>query len=271
MTAQWQNFLKNLGEWRGSFTRMSPNGDLLDSTPSLLTLTQKPGLVEFRLRRYSSGSYDDSPSQDYSQAYTSLGRQACFFETGAFSKGSLQFNPYGEFGAEYGFIDGDRRSRLVQLFAIQGECTSLTLIREFRSHSDAQERPPLQVEQLQGVWQGVATTHYADWRDPDTCETQIEVQIQGDHLHQQLSFAGQTLRSSAQIQGTKLWFEQSQREMLLLPDGVSSHIPSKLVLGQPFFVEAGWLVSEHQRQRLIRSYNAQGEWVSATWVSEIKN
>jgi hypothetical protein len=156
MTEQWQNFLKNLGEWRGSFTRMSPNGDLLDSTPSLLTLTQKSDLVEFRLRRYSSGSYDDPPSQDYSQAYTSLGRQACFFETGAFSKGSLQFNPYGEFGAEYGFIDGDRRSRLVQLFATQGECTSLTLIREFRSHTDAQERLPLQVEQLQG------------WRPPTT-------------------------------------------------------------------------------------------------------
>jgi Domain of unknown function (DUF3598) len=270
MGQQWQNFLKNLGEWRGSFSRITPSGEMLDSTLSLLTLSPKDELVEFRLRRYASGSYDDPPSQDYRQDYSSLGRQAVFFETGAFSKGSLQLAPYGDFGAEYGFIHTDRRSRLVQLFGGQGECTSLTLIREFRCQTDAQERPPLQVAQLLGVWRGVATTHYADWRDPETTETHLEVHRDGNQLHQQLNFAGQTIRSSAQIQAARLLFEQSNREMLLLSDGVSSHIPIKLTLGQPFFVEAGWLLSDQQRQRLIRSYNAKGEWVSATFVTETK-
>ena len=38
MENNWQNFLQNLGEWRGSFTQVSLTGEILDSTPSILTL-----------------------------------------------------------------------------------------------------------------------------------------------------------------------------------------------------------------------------------------
>jgi hypothetical protein len=270
MASTWENFLKNQGEWRGSFTKLAPSGEVLDNTPSILNLTVEGEQVQFRLRRFSTGSYDHPPSQDFSQDYASLGRHACFFDTGAFAKGSLQLPPYGDFGAEYGFIDQDRRSRLVQLFGDQGKCTSLTQIREFRAQTNAQERPPLQVNQLVGRWQGVATTHYADWRDPETVETMLEIQINGQQLCQSLSFAGQTITSEADIQDNRLWFAQTQRELLCLADGVSSNIPIALPRHQPFFVEAGWLLADHQRQRLIRSYNAQGEWVSATFVNETR-
>jgi hypothetical protein len=273
MGSNWENFLKNEGEWRGSFTRITPTGEILSSTLSLLTLSRKPGdaeEVEFRLRRYASGSYDDPPSQDYQESYRSLGRQACFFDTGAFSKGSLQLAPWGEFGAEYGFVHADRRARLVQLFGSKNEPTSLTLIREFRDGTTAQERPPLQVEQLLGQWQGMATTTYADWRDPETCPTTLTIQRQDNQLEQTLQFGGQTLASTAEIQASRLWFTESNREILLLPDGVSSNIPLNMNLGRPFFVEAGWLLADNQRQRLIRSYNDKGEWVSATLVTETR-
>ncbi|MFZ9887144.1 MAG: DUF3598 family protein, partial [Myxococcota bacterium] len=54
MASQWENFLRNLGEWRGSFTSISPQGELQESTASLLSLEELPGerLVRFRLRRY---------------------------------------------------------------------------------------------------------------------------------------------------------------------------------------------------------------------------
>jgi hypothetical protein len=224
-----------------------------------------------RLRRFGAGGYSEPPTSDYSQEYRYLGSQAIFFETGAFSKGSFQLAPYSEFGAEYGFVDGDRRSRFVQLFNGQGNPSSLTLIREFRSGTDACERPPLTVEQLLGQWQGKALTVYSDWQPSETCTTYLEVKdIGGDRLQQQVSFGDFTLASTAKIDGNTLHFEDgvAPRKILLLPDGISSNTPLQLKLQQPFFVEVGWLVSASDRQRLIRSYNEKGEWVSATHVIE---
>lgn len=275
MENNWANFLKNLGEWRGSFTQVSLDGELLGSTPSILSLEESDNerLVRFRLRRFGPGGESEPPVSDYQQEYRSLGRQIVFFETGAFSKGSLQLAPFAEFGAEYGFVTENRRLRFVQLYDRQGDLSSLTLIREFRSGTEAWERPPLTVEQLLGNWEGIACTVYPDWSPSKTYNTRLEIQDIGNgRLQQHLSFDGQTLTSTARIEGNKLHFEEGPlpRRILLLPDGTSSNTPLKVQLRQPFFVEVGWLVKEGERQRLIRSYNEKGEWISATHVIERK-
>jgi hypothetical protein len=275
MGSNWENFLKNLGEWQGSFTQVSLEGELLGSTPSILSLEglDNNQLVRFRLRRFGTGGYSEPPVSDYEQEYRSLGRQIIFFETGAFSKGSLQLAPFSEFGAEYGFVAENRRLRFVQLYDQQGNLSSLTLIREFRSGTDAWERPPLRVEQLLGKWEGVACTAYSDWTPAQTHTTSLEIrEIGGGRLQQHLSFGDRTLTSTAQIEGNKLHFEDGSlpRRILLLPDGTSSNTPLQLQLRQPFFVEVGWLVEEGERQRLIRSYNEKGQWTSATHVIERK-
>ncbi|MDM3843655.1 MAG: DUF3598 family protein [Aphanizomenon gracile PMC649.10] len=275
MTSNWENFLKNLGEWRGSFTKISPNGEILDSTPSILNLEADDNneTVIFRLRRFDSHDYDSPPIQDYQQEYRSLGRQNIFFATGAFSKGTLQLAPFSEFGAEYGFVDDDRRSRLVQLYDQQGNFINLTLIREFRSFTNAYERPQLTVEQLIGNWQGQAHTVYSDLRPSATYPTCLEIQKIGDgYLEQKLSFQSQIITAKARIAGNKIISETEgiTRQILLLPDGTSSNVPLQLQLRKPFFVEAGWLVRENERQRLIRSYSDKGEWISSTHVIEYK-
>ena len=57
MTSQWQNFMRNLGEWRGSFTTVTADGTLRESTPSVLTLKSDDNdqLVRFGLRRWPAG------------------------------------------------------------------------------------------------------------------------------------------------------------------------------------------------------------------------
>jgi hypothetical protein len=272
MEHNWENFLQNLGEWQGSFTSVSLAGELLSSTPSILNLDafENNQLVKFRLRRFGSGS-DQPPTSDFSQDYRTLGRQIIFFETGAFSKGSVQLAPFSDFGAEYGFVADDRRLRFVQLYDSQGALNSLTLIREFRSGTNAYERPPLTWEQLIGHWQGTACTAYADWQPSQTFTTHLEVKNLGDgRLQQNLSFGDRTVTSTAAIAGNVLKFEDGPvpRQILLLPDGASSNTPLHVSHRQAFFVELGWLVSENERQRLIRSYNDKGEWVSATHVIE---
>ena len=273
--SSWGNFLKNLGEWQGSFTIISPQGDILDSTPSIINLEafENNKLVKFRLRRFQTGSYDDPPSQDYTQEYRYLGRQIIFFETGTFSKGAFQLAPFADFGAEFGFIKGDRRLRCVLLYDRQNELSSITLIREFRSGSNAQERPQLTLNKLLGKWQGTAYTAYRDLRPTDKFETSLEVKkIDNHNIQQQLTFSGTTLTSTAKIESNKLVFNRGDnpREIFLLPDGTSTNAPLKLELRKPLFLEVGWLVNEKERQRLIRNYDATGAWTSSTLVIEHK-
>jgi Domain of unknown function (DUF3598) len=272
MESNWDNFLKNAGEWVGSFTQISPDGEVLDSTPSILSLEclEENRLVQFRLRRFAN-DINEPPIADRTQEYRSVGRQAVFFDTGAFSKGSLQVAPATEFGAEYGFVCGDRRSRSVQLFDKQGGFASLTLIRELRSGTDATLRPVLTVGQLVGTWEGIATTAYADWQEPTTTTTSLKIAVSEGTLSQQLSFGGRSIASTAKIDGNRLYFDGNvPRQILLLPDGASSNMPLKISHRQPFVVEAGWLLADDRRERLIRSYNDKGEWISSTHVIERK-
>jgi hypothetical protein len=272
MESNWDNFLKNAGEWVGSFTQISTDGEVLDSTPSILSLEclEENRLVKFRLRRFTN-NINEQPIADRTQEYRSVGRQAVFFDTGAFSKGSLQVAPANEFGAEYGFVCADRRSRSVQLFDKQGGFSSLTLIRELRSGTDAKLRPPLTVAQLVGKWEGIATTAYADWQEPTTSVTSLEIAASDGTLSQKLSFGERTISSTAKIDGNRLHFDGSvPRQVLLLPDGASSNMPLTISHRQPFFVEAGWLLADDRRERLIRNYNDKGEWVSSTHVIELK-
>ena len=89
---------------------------------------------------------------------------------------------------------------------------------------------------------------------------------------QQQHFGETTITSQARIEGKKLLFEGGNipRQILLLPDGTSSNTPLQIKLQQQFFVEVGWLVEDKKRQRLIRSYNEKGQWISATHVIEHK-
>ncbi len=275
MNSNWNNFLKNLGEWQGSFTEVSSTGELRSSTPSILSLagSEENQLVHFRIRRYGTDGYDSAPISDHEQEYRSIGRQNVFFDTGAFSKGTIQLSPFSEFGAEYGFVSENRRWRCVQLFDTEHNFINLVLIREFRSGTNAIEQPPLTVDQLVGKWAGQAVTAYADLRNPDHYNTNLEVsRIDGDRLEQKLSWGNQTISTTAKIEGNKLRYKDGRipREILLLPDGGSSNIPLQIQRHESFFVEAGWLIARDERQRLIRSYSEKGEWISSTHVIERK-
>jgi len=59
-------------------------------------------------------------------------------------------------------------------------------------------------------------------------------------------------------------------QVLLLPDGASANCPLHIQPGHSFVLETGWLLEPQRRQRLIRSYNSQGQWTSLTLVNETK-
>jgi hypothetical protein len=269
--SQWKNLLCNLGAWEGSFTRMSAKGAVQEDIPSLVTFE---GLNDNQTVRQTIQHFSPTGAVIKNKVleYSSLSRSVLVFEDGAFSQGSMQLAPFAEFGAEMGLIYGDRRLRLVQLFDKNGAFSTLTLIREHRQQTPVAERPPLSVEMLLGEWRGKATTLYPDWQSPDQYETQLVISLEGNRLRQQIKTSQMNLSSTAQINGSTLLFNDGRYpiQVLLLPDGASSNTPVTLPKGIPFFLEAGWLVTETLRQRLIRHYDAQGGWHSLTLVTEQK-
>lgn len=269
---QWDCLLQNLGEWQGSFTRFSAQGDELEDTPTVVSLE---GLNDNQTIRQIIRRLTPEPNEKVLE-YSTLGRGILFFEDGAFSQGSLQFAPFSEFGAELGLIYGDRRLRLVQLFNRQSQCDRVTLIREHRAGTTTPDYSSLTVEDLIGTWNGEATTLYPDWREPSTFSSTLQIQREGDRLLQRLSFgsgiSSQAIASVAEIEGNRLTFTQGVQpvQVVLLPNGASSNCPIQIKSGEAFFLEAGWLIQPNLRQRMIRSYSDKGEWLSLTLVTEQK-
>lgn len=278
-SSQWTNLLQNLGAWQGSFTRLSPQGEIQEDIPTLVTLE---GMNNNQSIRQTNQHFSTTGEvvQEKVLEYSSLNRGILFFENGAFSQGSIQSAPFSEFGAELGFINGDaygnaervRRLRLVQLFDTDSNLSRLTLIREHRLNTPPSERPFLTVEMLLGEWQGEAVTIYPDWRNADTYPTMLSIRLKGDRLSQHLKTPQFELTSTANINSSILQFDQGshQVQVLLLADGASSTTPLTIPKNNPFFLEAGWLIADNLRQRLIRSYDAKGGWSSLTLVTERK-
>ena len=277
-TQQWNNFMKNLGEWHGSFTKISPEGKIIEDIPSTLyleSLDEQNKTVRLTLRRFTSSGDNSEPKvNELVREYQTLGRDIMFFENGAFSQGSIQISPISVNGAEFSFINQNRRLRLVELFNQDGSFQTLTLIREKRAITNALENPILTVDALLGKWQGEAITIYPDLRTPDIYPTQMELKIENTgRLFQQITFGNtnqKIITSTARIEGSILHFDEGSQpvKVLLLPDGASATLPIKIELRKPIFFEAGWLIKPDLRQRLIRTYNDKGECVSLTLVTE---
>lgn len=275
--SQWQSFLQNLGTWVGSFTHFSPQGTQLDDRPSILTIEGLNDNQAAKLTLKRQGL------DDIVLEFSSLARGLLFFENGAFCQGTIQFSPVSDFGAEFSFIYENRRLRLVPLFDTDNHLRQITLIRESRQGTSLNERPPLQVDQLIGTWKGEATTIYPDLREPTIYPTKLHLEFDDSEkssdkssgkLIQTSSFANNPpFTSTATINGSIITFDgkpENPIQVLMLPDGASVTFPTTAKLHQPLFLEAGWLIRNDLRQRMIRSYNDKGEWVSLTLVTEKK-
>lgn len=264
--SQWDCFLQNLGEWHGSFTTLTPQGEIVKDTPSILSLqsstTEKQ--VNLCLKRFPP----QEQANELNLSYTSLSPKVLFFTNGCFSQGSLFWSPLSQSGAELGLIAGDRRLRLIQLFNPSGELDSLVLIREKRAGSQAPASPGLSLEQLLGTWQGQATTIYPDLRQPVVEESKLVLSYTNNQLTQQLSTTAHSITSTATVKGQVIDFTSLSHpvRVLLLPGGASATFPHKTVPKSPFFLEVGWLVTPKLRYRLMRNYDSQGNWSSLTLI-----
>jgi len=166
--SQWACLLHHLGEWRGTFTDLSPDGAWGRERPSVVTLV---GLAEQQRIRQTVTVDGSSKVLEYG----GLGRGVLFFADGAFSQGSLQRSPVGEFGAELALLYGERRVRCALVFQ-DNHLRGITLIRECRGETYpwGQTKPLAACQQ----WHGQTTTLWPDWRRPPLqTHTQLTLEI----------------------------------------------------------------------------------------------
>jgi Domain of unknown function (DUF3598) len=277
MKSQWECVLENLGEWVGSFTTVTPTGELIEDISSIITLE---GLDDNRsihlvLKRFyplpnSTEKYAKEVVWNFS---TPPGVGAIYFDSGAFSSGVLAVNIGVKSIAEFSLVAGDRRFRMIQMFDPNQTLDRLTFVREQRQGTNPPERPQLTIADLVGKWQGTAITLSADHRSSSTVniESALTVcdsgyQVVGDDHSIDLKVANGNLAANL-LQFTDERDSQSY-QMLLLPDAGYAITPTQIRPGHPFLLEIGWIHQHGKRQRLVRKYDGTGKWESVTFTSE---
>ncbi|NEO87781.1 MAG: DUF3598 family protein [Spirulina sp. SIO3F2] len=270
MASQWENLFQNAGTWNGVFTRLEPDGTVVSNTPSCLQLERTAAnQCRFQLTRYPEGQ----PPQNHQTDFASLARTALFFNDGSFSKGSMQWSPVSEFGAEFGLTLPNARLRLVQMFKSGGDLSYLVLIPETREGEAEVVRPPLSVEQLMGTWRGEAIAYFTDWTQSDPMPTEYTIAPSSTGpITQTWRLGDESGQTQIQQQGDRLCFEESgiSYQLLLLPKGGSSLCPQTIRHRVAFRCELAWLIDPQTRLRVIRHYGADGGWQHSTWVKETK-
>ncbi|AFY62555.1 DUF3598 family protein [Synechococcus sp. PCC 6312] len=270
----WSALLLHQGCWLGTSAYFDGQGKLQSETQTTVTLTPSPDQQTIR----QENQYFDTQgqlSQTKAWEYSSLSRSVLFFDNGAFSQGSTQFGPYGDFGAEFGLIAGEgigkpRRLRGIPLYR-NGQLETITFIREYRQDSPQIELPALTPGQLTGIWQGIATTLYPDFRNPTQVQTQLEITFDGQHLHQSLHYGQERINSTGAWNGEHLtFFGPNPIKLFCFPGGGSVVLPLQIPTRQGFFLELAWLVNPQFRLRLSRHYDSAGAWQCLTLVEETK-
>ena len=140
------------------------------------------------------------------------------FSTGSFSRGTLYRSTWTNLYAEFGFLQHQRRHRLVLLWDGAGQLDRIVLIREFLAGTSAVECPPLVADQLIG-----------DWR----CDFP--------------SLGGKMRFAAGDVD-----------RWIFLPDGGAFLAPAQIDPHQPFSIEALWLSSATRLERISRRYSEHG-------------
>ncbi|MDX1976924.1 MAG: DUF3598 family protein [Pseudanabaenaceae cyanobacterium bins.68] len=265
----WECLLLNQGNWQGSFCQLSATGELLEKTKSE---TRLEAINQEQTMRQTVRLFYDYGLKERVLEYSSLARSVLFLPDGSFSQGSTQFSPVGEFGAELGLINPERRRRLraVPIYQ-QAELQKITLIPEFLAENTEFER--LDLELLLGKWAGHTITQFADWRSPITTTSMLELErLDSNRLRQKLTLIEQentkVIESIAAIALHGLEFENTR--VLFLVDGGTLACPRQIKTQTAFSLELGWLWSLGHRQRLRRNYDQTGAWISLSLTTETK-
>ena len=85
----WQHLLHHLGRWRGSFTRLSPQGELQSDIPSLVTLEGLENNHKIRQVVQHFDPQTQAVTYENVLEYASLSRSTLIFDDGSLDRKSV--------------------------------------------------------------------------------------------------------------------------------------------------------------------------------------
>ena len=278
MKPQWQCIKQNIGTWKGSFTKFSPDGEQIKDTPSVLTLeeTEADKTMQLTLERWPEDGTADVTERSFSAPGPAP--YVYFFETGAFSQGSAQWRAFSQFGAEMSLKVGDRRSRFVIMYRSTPENTTeieyVTLIRETQAGGTQFTEADMTPEQMQGTWTGTSTVLFATMEPPTTGTSQWTLEDAtrscSHSFNEQsntLSLTRTTSSNRSPHQPLKLEGELDY-QLMPLPNGTYCLLPHQIKKDTAFQIEVGWLRENGDRSRLIRYYDNRGVWMISALIED---
>jgi hypothetical protein len=272
----WEYVLKNIGEWEGCFRRHDAIGTWLGDIPSQIFIegVDRNRSIHLTLRRY----YPDANSgelvaRDLSLDFSQPSAGAIFCPTGAFSEGALHTHTI-PFGAELALIAEDRRLRLIQQY-VDRQLNGLTLVTESRIGSNAVVSPPLQLTDWQGHWQGTATIVDRAGNHTSTVEISDRLVRLEEHKFTKIEtidsqLTEDTINLIADTNPPRYSYQRGSQtyQILCLNGGGYSVCPIVIQPSHPVDLELGWAISPTLRQRIRRSYDANGNWTRVMLIQE---
>ncbi|MEM6256027.1 MAG: DUF3598 family protein [Cyanobacteria bacterium P01_D01_bin.156] len=264
---QWQYIRKNIGEWHGWFRQFSPEAVWERDTPSTLTLredclNQHMTLV---LKRTPEGMPTQTMERDL--GFPGAAPYLCFFPTGAFSQGAPQRRPWSSFGAEFSLLSEQRRLRLVQLYkgTANGDhvLEYVTLIPEYRSTGRSERTLPdryLQLNDFLGTWRGESLYLPATMVTPQLGTSYWQAQdSEAELVISDKTFIHEAVQSFQPIDPHR--WQAGLVQYWLLPGNVSCTVYPQLPRNHCARLEFCWYLLPHRRQRIVRDYDEQGNWI----------
>ncbi len=263
MKNQIQSLAMHLGQWEGMFTDFSSEVKLLGHKSSVILFEEPEPKVIRQTNRYPG-------CEDKVWEYRDLSAGIRFFEDGSFSNGRVQLAPFSTFAAEQGFLYGDQKARIVQLFDTDGKATTITTIQEMRGRTyqtPASLKNPL--ERLLGTWKGKALVLSPDWPEPEKLESELIFEKDGTQIHRQFKMGMQVFDWIGIHEDSSVDFKSSV--MVFFPGNLMAMSPPELPLlssDKSFSMEIGWLVDPRTCLRMIRYYDHKGSWQKVVLIKE---
>lgn len=225
----WENFCRYqaTGDWHGTWTRYSPQGEGLESFQCIRSLqTSKDGseINHQNQYTYADGKNETKTFGPYKKPNT----RALFLDN-SFSWGSTQVKSGSTFGFETGFRYEDKRATLGVMYNDSCNLQQITAISE-QLGSFAKEPPRPPTNALTGNWQGTRKTMTPDFSvsPPEVTSWQRLDDLGEDYL------------------------------TLHFPDGISLSCPRQVETGTHFFMAVDWLINPALSLRGIRHYAESG-------------
>ena len=244
----WQAFWENhLGEWKGSWTRYTPSGDVKETFASsrLFTANEtRTEIVQTNRYRYSDGrsirkrwTYnikEHSQADGFAHpASESMRGFALNNGSAAWLMPDLQTNQIAPF--ELYLKSGDIRHSVGVIYAKNGELMRTASIREKRGSQPGK-----------------------NWSDS---VIQMEPWIPGGQWKGEQRQINPDLSRVLMQRSDWQWKDKDQSNHFL-PDGIILRCPKRIIPGQPFSISVIWLVVENQLQIITASYDNKSQLIA---------